>query len=86
MIPMQRERARHRERQVKGGRLQNVPLYPGQQRLEAVLLCSPQEPFAILRVAAVGVGAVLVEGAVVCESFATDPAHNWRGSHRQHEV
>ena len=63
-----------------------MPFDPGQQGLETVLLCSPQEPLAILRVTAVGVGAVLEEGAVVREPFAANPAHDrWRG-HGKHEV
>ena len=86
VVPMEREGTRHRERQVEGGGLQDVPFDPGQQGLETVLLCSPQEPLAILRVTAVGVGAALEEGAVVREPFAANPAHDrWRG-HGKHEV
>jgi hypothetical protein len=71
---------------MKGSGLQDVPLDPRQERLETVLLRSPQEPLAILRVTAMGLGAVPEESAVVREAFAADPTHDrWR-SHGKHEV
>ena len=63
-----------------------MPFDPRQQGLEPVLLCSPQEPLAILRITAVGVGAVLEESAVVREPFAANPAHDRRRGDRKHEV
>ena len=86
VVPMEREGTRHRKRQVEGGGLQDVPLDPWQKGLETVLLRSPQEPLAILRVTAMGVGAVPEESAVVREAFAANPAHDrWRG-HGKHQA
>jgi hypothetical protein len=54
---------------MEGGRLQYVTLHPRQQRLEAVLLRSPQESFSVFRVIAVSVGALLEQSAIVRKSF-----------------
>jgi hypothetical protein len=61
---------------MEGGGLQNVSFHPRQKGLESVVLCSPQQSLAILRVTAVGVGAMLEEGAVVREPFTANPAHH----------
>jgi hypothetical protein len=46
-----------------------------QKGLESVVLCSPQQSLAILRETAVGIGAMMEEGAVVREPFTANPAH-----------
>jgi hypothetical protein len=63
-----------------------MALNPREERLETIVLRSPEKSLPVLGVIAMSSAAVFEESAVVKKSLAADPTHHRRGRYRKSQV